>query len=363
MEHSPSNSEVSELLARAADEQEDGSQRQRAMRRASRAALDWEVRAADVVAAGRPLTTLAQVGPWLADVIGALLRDRTAAAAPPPLRAGFVARADALARVRTAPEWRGVVRSDLQMHTLSSDGHATLEAMARRCMELGYSHLAVTDHSEGLRIANGLTDARRADQAIEVRNLNATLIAEGVDFSILHGIEMDLEPDGTGDTDPASLGSLDLVLGAFHSKLRLVDDQTDRYLAALANPNVDVLAHPRGRMYNRRIGLSAQWDTVFEAAAEWGVALEVDAHPNRQDLDVELLRRAAHCGAWIAVDTDAHHPVDLDVMPLGIAALITAGVPRERVINAMSAAELREWVAERRAAAVERVRRDRTVTA
>lgn len=356
-----SNTDVSELLARAADEQEAGSQRQRAMRRASRAALDWEVRAADVVATGQPLTALARVGPWLAEVIGAFIRDGAAAPAPPPLRAGFVDRADALARVRAAPEWHGVVRSDLQMHTLSSDGHATLEAMARRGLELGYSHIAVTDHSEGLRIANGLTAARRADQATELRTLNATLAAEGVDFSVFHGIEMDIEPDGTGDTDPGALGALDLVLGAFHSKLRLLDDQTDRYLRALANPTVDVLAHPRGRMYNRRLGLSAQWDTVFEAAAEYGVALEVDAYPNRQDLDVELLRRAARCGAWIAVDTDAHHPVDLDAMPLGVAALIAAGVQRDRVINTMSADQLREWIAQRRAGAAERARRARTV--
>jgi histidinol phosphatase-like PHP family hydrolase len=356
-QRSPSNTELSELLARGADDQDEGSQRQRAMRRASRAALGWDVRAADVLAAGQPLSSLTQVGPWLAQVIEGWVRAGTAAPAPPPLRAGFVARADALATVRAAPKWHRVVRGDLQMHTLSSDGHATLETMARRCVELGYSHMAVTDHSQGLRIANGLTDARRADQAVEVRGLNAALAGEGVDFSILHGIEMDIAPDGTGDTDPASLGSLGFVLGAFHSKLRLVDDQTDRYLRALANPNVDVLAHPRGRMYNRRVGLQAQWDLVFEAAAEYGVALEVDAYPDRQDLDVDLLRRAASAGAWVAVDTDAHHPADLDAMPLGVAALIRAGVPRDQVINAMCTDELREWIAWRRGRAAERARR------
>lgn len=331
------------------------------MRRASRAALGWDVRAADIVAAGQPLTALTQVGPWLAEVIEAMVRDGTAAPPPPPppLRAGFVARADALATVRAAPEWSGVVRCDLQMHTLSSDGHATLETMARCCIELGYSHMAVTDHSQGLRIANGLSDARRASQAVEVTTLNAALAGEGVDFSVLHGIEMDLAPDGTGDTDPAALNSMDIVLGAFHSKLRLIDDQTPRYLRALANPSVDVLAHPRGRMYNRRLGLPAQWDHVFEAAADYGVALEVDAYPNRQDLDVELLRRAASAGAWIAVDTDAHHPVDLDAMPLGVAALIAAGVPRDRVINTMTTDELREWIARRRGRAAERARRAR----
>jgi histidinol phosphatase-like PHP family hydrolase len=330
------------------------------MRRASRAALGWDVAASDLRAVGLPLTSLERVGPWLAEVITGWVDSGEQAPEPPPLRAGFVSRADALTTVRAEPGW--TVRSDLQMHTLASDGHASLDAMARRCIELGYTHMAVTDHSEGLRIAHGMDDATRAAQAAEVAQLNAQLAAEGHAFTVLHGLEMNVSPEGEGDTDPAVCAGLDLVLGAFHSKLRLVDDQTERYLLALANPTVDVLAHPRGRMFNRRLGLSAQWDVVFEAAAEHGLALEVDAYPDRQDLDVELLGRAARAGAWIAVDTDAHHPIDLDAMPLGIAALINAGVPRERLINTMSVGELREWVSARRATAAVRVRQARTVS-
>ena len=348
------NRGVAELLAAAALVQEDASQRQRAMRRASRAALGWDVEAADVHAAGEPLTGLTNVGPWLATVIVGWLDIGAVPPPPPPLRTGFLTRAEARRTIEGAEHWQGAIRCDLQMHTLRSDGHAPLEVMARRCLELGYTHLAVTDHSEGLRIANGMSAATRAAQAGEVRELNALLAAEGHDFAVLHGIEMNLSPEGEGDTDPAALVDLDIVLGAFHSKLRLTDDQTDRYVRALANPWVDVLAHPRGRMYNRRLGLPARWDTVFEAAAEYGVALEVDCYPDRQDLDVELLRRAAAAGAWIAVNTDSHHPIDLDAMPLGIAALVCAGVPREHVINTFSTAELREWLAHRRARAAGR---------
>ena len=321
------------------------------MRRASRAALGWDVPAVEVIAAGLPLTTLPRVGPWLARVIGDWVTAGTTAPPAPPQRSGFIARADALRIVAGSHGWSSAIRCDLQMHTLSSDGHASLEAMARRCVELGYSHMAVTDHSEGLRIAHGMDATTRAAQSSEVRELNVKLAAEGHRFRILHGIEMNVAPDGSGDTDPAVLAELDLVLGAFHSKLRLTDDQTDRYIRALRNPTVDVLAHPRGRIYNHRLGLSARWDEVFEAAAELGVALEVDAYPDRQDLDVELLRLAARHEVWVAVDTDSHHPVDLDAMPLGIAALIEAGVPRERVINALAPDELVEWVAERRARA------------
>jgi histidinol phosphatase-like PHP family hydrolase len=325
------------------------------MRRASRAALGWEHRAAALVAAGVPLSTLPRVGPWLAEVIGSWISDGVAAPDPPPERSGFLARADALEVAGRAPAWRDAIRGDLQMHTLRSDGHAPLEVMARRCIELGYGHMAVTDHSQGLRIAHGMDDATRRAQAIEVRELNAALAAEGHGFRVLHGLEMNVSPEGEGDTAPDILASLDIVLGAFHSKLRLPEDQTDRYTRALANPDVDVFAHPRGRIYNRRAGLSARWPEVFEAAAEYGVALEVDAYPDRQDLDVELLRLAATYPVNIAVDTDAHHPIDLDAMPLGVAALVAAGVPRKRVINTWPVDELLDWVGARRAAAAARV--------
>ncbi len=309
-----------------------------------------------MVAAGLPLITLPRVGPWLARVIAEWLAAGTTAPPAAPLRRGFMARADALRIVAGSPGWSSAARCDLQMHTVSSDGRASLEAMAGRCLELGYSHMAVTDHSEGLRIAHGMDATTRAAQASEVRELNSQLAAEGHQFRILHGIEMNVAPDGTGDTDPGVLAELDIVLGAFHSKLRLAEDQTDRYIRALRNPTVDVLAHPRGRIYNHRLGLSARWEEVFEAAAELGVALEVDAYPDRQDLDVELLRLAARHEVWIAVDTDSHHPVDLDAMPLGIAALIEAGVPRERVINTLAHDDLVEWVAARRARAAARSR-------
>ena len=326
------------------------------MRRASRAALGWDVSVVDVAGAGLPLTTLPRIGPWLAHFIGEWVSAGAAAPPAPPLRHGFMARADALRTVAISEGWSSSIRCDLQMHTLRSDGHASLEAMARRCIELGYSHMAVTDHSEGLRIAHGMDAQTRAAQAVEVRDLNDMLAAEGHDFRILQGLEMNVAPDGSGDTDPDVLGELDIVLGAFHSKLRLVEDQTDRYIRALRNPTVDVLAHPRGRIYNHRAGLSARWDDVFEAAAELGVALEVDAYPDRQDLDVDLLRSAARHEVWIAVDTDSHHPIDLDAMPLGIAALIEAGVPRERVINTLAHDDLRDWIAARRARAAARSR-------
>jgi len=345
------NRGLAELLARGAEEQEPRSHRQRAMLHASRAALDWPVEAAELHRQEVALTQLPAVGTWLAHVIGDWLSAGVWAPAPDPIRRGFLSRTEAERVIARSDALHRAVRSDLQMHTLSSDGHATLEAMARRCIELGYTHMAVTDHSHGLRIAHGMDAATLAQQAVEVRTLNALFADEGIDFHIMHGIEMNLSPDGEGDVEQSVLEGLDIVLGAFHSKLRLVEDQTQRYVEALRSATFDVLAHPRGRMYNRRIGLDADWDRVFEAAAESGVAMEVDAYIDRQDLDIELLRRAANHDLWIAVDTDAHHPIDLESMTFGVAALSEAGIRSDRVLNTLSAADLREWVHARRARA------------
>src|SRR5207249_7747718 len=135
----------------------------------------------------------------------------------------------------------------------------------------------VTDHSKGLPIAHGMHEGRLREQGEDVAAANAELAAAGSKLRILHGIEMNLSPDGEGDMEPDALARLDLVLGAFHSKLRVTEDQTGRYVAGVRNPQVDVLAHPRCRMFDRRVGLSADWRAVFEAAAEADTAVEIDA--------------------------------------------------------------------------------------
>jgi DNA polymerase (family 10) len=139
------------------------------------------------------------------------------------------------------------------------------------------------------------------------------------------------------------------VLGAFHSKLRALDDQTERYLAALRNPAVHVLAHPRGRRFNVRLGLHADWPRVFEEAAGLHKALEIDAYPDRQDLDVELLSLARESGVWISIGTDAHSTAELMFMEFGLAAAIRAGIPQERILNFMSREDLLEWASRVRA--------------
>jgi DNA polymerase (family 10) len=143
--------------------------------------------------------------------------------------------------------------------------------------------------------------------------------------------------------DPDVLDRLDLVLGSFHSSLHASEDQTDRYLAALENPDIDVLGHPRRRKYNFRIGLRADWGLVFERAAEAGKAVEIDCYPDRQDLDIRLLRLARDAGVWVSIGTDAHNTAEMRFMPLGLASALKAGLPKERILNFMPSEELRAW--------------------
>jgi DNA polymerase (family 10) len=163
---------------------------------------------------------------------------------------------------------------------------------------------------------------------------------------VLRSIEMDVFDNGEGDMDPAVLAELDLVLGAFHSKLRSTDDATERYLAALRNPDLHVLAHPTTRMFGRRAGLVADWPRVFAEAARLGKAVELDATPRRQDLPVDLARIAVAEGVqWFSMGSDAHYIEELDNLPFAMATAILAGVPRDRIIAYRSADDVVTWAA------------------
>jgi DNA polymerase (family 10) len=229
------------------------------------------------------------------------------------------------------------------MHTTASDGGLSLESMVEAATARGLRYVAITDHSKSLTIAHGMDEMRLARQGVEIDELNNKLLASGMPMRVLRSIEMDVFSDGVGDMDPMALASLDVVLGAFHTRLRVDEDQTDRYLAALRNPSVDIVAHPRGRMLGRRVGIRADWPRVFEEAARRDKALEIDASPARQDLNVDLLRLAADAGVRISIGTDAHHSRELAFLPFGLAAAAIATVPRERILNFGSVEDVVAW--------------------
>ena len=338
----PSNLELAELLSREAESHE--GRRERALRRAARMALTWPEEAAEAAGAGGRLTDFRGVGPWIAGFLEEWIEHAPDVGDPPPERASFLSMAEARRVLDGAPTWRTAIRGDLQVHTTWSDGRATLDEMAAAARALGHEYVGVTDHSQGLPIARGMDEETLLRELEEIDRANLGLRNEG--FRVLRSLEMNLTPEGEGDMDPGALAKLDLVLGAFHSKLRLKEDQTDRYLAAIRNPEVHVLAHPRGRRYGVRLGLSADWERVVVEAERTGTALEVDCFPDRQDLDVPTLRLAAQAEVWISIGTDAHRPDELRSFELGLAAVELAGVPPERVLNLMPSDEVAAWARE-----------------
>ncbi len=335
----PTNGQIAEVLALAAESQ-DG-HRRRALERAARSAMFvWTEEAVDLIAAGRSLTELPAVGPWVARLIQDLVDDDADPPEPPEVRRGFLTLAEARVAMASDPGFVAAILGDLQMHTTETDGKSTLDEMVEGSRARGYAYACITDHSQGLKITNGMDEGRLALQGEEVRRLNAA--ADGPP-RVLHGIEMNLSPTGEGDMDPAALAELDVVLGAFHSALRLEEDQTERYLAGVRNPTIDVLAHPTTRRFGRRLGLRADWRTVFEAAADVGHAVEIDGSPERQDLPVELIRIALETDVLFSIGSDAHHVRELSFLDYGIAAAIMAGVPLERIVNSRPVDELLAW--------------------
>src|SRR5205814_1780323 len=227
-----------------------------------------------------------------------------------------------------APSWGVRLRADLQTHTDWSDGSGDIRAMADAAVARGYEYIAVTDHSKGLSIANGINEAKLKKQSVEIDAVNHELRASGRNLTILHSIEMNLNPSGEGDMDPKALRSLDLVLGSFHSALRRKEDQTERYLAALRNPHIQILGHPRGRIYNYRSGLRADWEAVFREAARLGKAVEIDAYPDRQDQIQSCLKIGNLSEKQISMGTDANLPWKLPFTILALPPFLAAKFPR-----------------------------------
>ncbi|HEY3414130.1 MAG TPA: helix-hairpin-helix domain-containing protein [Armatimonadota bacterium] len=237
------------------------------------------------------------------------------------------------------------LKSDLHMHSLYSDGAASMEDMALACMARGYTYMAITDHSQGLPVANGLTVERLAVQAQEVHRLNAELAP----FRILHGTEVNIRADGALDFPDEVLEKLDWVVASVHSAFgRSTDEQTERVIRALRHPFVNLIAHPTGRILNRREGISVDMASLIRAAAETGAALEINSGPDRLDLNDIHSRAARDAGVWICVDADAHHPDHLQWVDLGIATARRGWCETANVLNAQPLEAVVEFVKRKR---------------
>jgi histidinol phosphatase-like PHP family hydrolase len=336
-----SNAAIAELLAVAAESAK--MPLQKALRRASRKAFMWPEEAAALLQQGRTLTELPAVGPTLDRIIRGWLENPPDVPPPPAIRQHFLTATETRNTLAQNPHWQSALKGDLQMHTVWSDGAGSIEDMARAAVDRGYEFIAITDHSRGLKIAGGINEEQLEKQGTEINAVNAKLRTEGHRLQVLRSIELNIDPRGGGDMDSQGLRTLDLVLGCFHSALRKKEEQTERYIAALRNPDVHILGHPRGRIYNYRLGLDADWQRVFGVAAELDKAVEIDGYPDRQDLSLDLLKLAKKAGCRISLGTDSHDPLQLRFMDYSLAAAVRAGIDRGRILNFMSADELRAW--------------------
>ena len=338
-----SNTDIAELLAREAESA--SGILSRAFRRAARSAFLWPEEVADVLAQNRSLTELRAIGPFIEKQIRHWIdKPPRSISRVPAIRRDFISLAEARQLLARKQAWAKKLRGDLQMHTRWSDGSGTFAEMADAATHRSYEYIAITDHSKGLKIAGGINEHDLQRQRAEIAKLNTALRKTGTKVVVLCSLEMNLNTCGEGDMSPECLSALDIVLGSFHSSLRRVEDQTERYLTALRNPHIQILGHPRGRIYNFRIGLSADWPRVFAEATKLDKALEVDCYPDRQDLNVNLLKIGREHGTRISLGTDAHHPWQLEFVELGLAAALKAKIPADRIVNFMSIEELKSWI-------------------
>jgi histidinol phosphatase-like PHP family hydrolase len=340
-----SNTQLAELLAQKA-ECETGIL-SRAYRRAARNAFLWPSEVSDLVAENRSLTELRGIGTFIEKQIRRWSdKPPRSTKRVPASRQDFISLADARRLLAKNPAWCKKLHGDLQMHTRWSDGSGTIAEMADAAKQRSYEYVAITDHSKSLKIAGGIDERTLKKQGAEIAKLNALFAVSDGNPLVLRSVELNLNTRGEEDMSPASLLDLDLVLGSFHSSLRVSEDQTERYLAALRNPYVQILGHPRGRIYNYRIGLKADWPRIFAEATKLEKALEIDCYPDRQDLNVRLLKLGREHGTLISLGTDAHHPWQLEFIELGLAAALMAKIPPKRIVNFMPIADLKSWVAD-----------------
>ena len=238
--------------------------------------------------------------------------------------------------------YRRALRGDLHLHSRWSDGGATIDAMAATAVALGHEYMVLTDHSPRLTVAHGLSAERLEEQLAVVAELNERLAP----FRILSGIEVDILEDGSLDHGPEILSRLDVVVASVHNKLRMPSEQmTERMLRAVSDPNVDILGHCTGRLVGKRPPSEFDAAAVFAACAAHRTAVEINCRPERQDPPQDLLEQAIAAGCWFSIDSDAHSTGQLEWQPLGCDRAAEAGVPLGRILNALPAAELLEWVA------------------
>ncbi len=238
------------------------------------------------------------------------------------------------------------LKAELHAHTKWSDGKLTVHELADAAMQRGLKILAITDHSSMMGMVGGLTAERVKEQRQEIDAVQREL---GSKITLLQGCEVDIRADGSLDFPDEVLEGLDIVIASLHVSLRQPRQQvTERILNAIRNPHVDIIGHPAGRLLPDREGADLDMDAVLAAAAKSGVALEINAHPARLDLEDIYVRRAIDMGIPVSVDTDAHSAGDLDMAWYGVATARRGWAEPENVVNTWPKKRLLDWLKKKR---------------
>jgi DNA polymerase (family 10) len=217
--------------------------------------------------------------------------------------------------------------------------------MVRACKERGYQYCAITDHSKAVRVAGGLTAGEFKRQRNEIEQARAKV--RGI--TLFAGCEVDILPDGSLDLPDDLLQQLDVVVAAVHSKMDMSQsDMTKRVLKALANPSVHILAHPTGRLINEREPFAIDLEQIFHAAKENNIAIELNAQPDRLDLNDLQVFRAREIGVKIAINTDAHNTEQLHFIKYGIDQARRGWLEKPHVLNTMTCPQLETWLKQHR---------------
>jgi len=232
------------------------------------------------------------------------------------------------------------LQGDFHLHSNWSDGSFSLEELVLEARKLGYEYIAITDHSQSLHIARGLTPERLKQQAEEIKKLNEKY----KDIVILRGIEVDILADGSLDLPLEILKELDIVVASVHSKFKMTkEEMTQRIIKVMESGVVDIIGHPTGRLLRHREAFELDLEKIFKTAVKTNTALEINSYPERLDLKDIYCRYAQNLGVKFAISTDAHQKGQLNFLRYGINVARRGWIQKESVINTKSLKELREW--------------------
>ena len=237
------------------------------------------------------------------------------------------------------------IRGDLQIQTNWSDGSNTIEEYVDAAMQMGLEYIVITDHTKRLTVANGLDEQRLLEQMKAIDAVNAKLKKEGKRFAVLKGSEVDILKDGSLDIADEVLRQLDVVGASVHSYFNLSRElQTKRIIAAMENPNVDIIFHPTGRVINRRPAYDVDMDAIIDAAKRTKTILEINAFPDRLDLKEEDVRKCVQKGVLLSIDTDAHSINHLQFLVWGIGQARRGWAEQSNIVNAWPVEKMKKML-------------------